>query len=116
MVDHVTCAWTGASGKKYIYEVCLRHPEVTHNQPGNFIYARLDERKRWVPIYIGEGNLTQRAAMDRRVGACIEAHGATHVHVHVNFEKEDRIAEEKDLLEQFPQVYLPEGCNEKRGS
>jgi hypothetical protein len=32
----------------------------------------------------------------------------------VSFDKEDRLAEEKDLLNDFPQAYVPDGCNEKR--
>jgi hypothetical protein len=35
--------------------------------------------------------------------------------VHVNFKKDDRLAEEQDLLDNFPQAYAPEGCNEKLG-
>jgi len=66
-------------------------------------YAKMDEHKRWGPIYIGEGNLTQRAGPDPRGVESIDAKGATHVHVHVNYDREDRIA----------QAYAPEGCNEK---
>ncbi len=62
-------------------------------------------------IYIGEGNLTQRAGT-RRLG-CIDAKRATHVHVHVNYNHDDRVAEVRDLLENFPQAYVPDGCNEK---
>ena len=66
-----------------------------------------------VPIYIGEGNLTQRAAPDWRGIQCIEAKGATHVHLHVNYDRDDRLAEVKDLLENFSQAQVPDGCNEK---
>jgi hypothetical protein len=111
-----TCTWTGASGKKYIYNVHRRHPEVTPNEAGNFIYAKVNKQKGWVPVYIGQGDLTQRAAMDRHGSACVDAKEATHVHLHVNFKKEDRLAEVKDLLDNFPQAYLPDGCNEKQGS
>jgi hypothetical protein len=114
MVDSVTSTWTGASGKKYVYEVHTRHPKLTPNQAGNYIYARMDEH-RWVPIYIGEGNLTQRAAIERRDVECIDAKGATHVHLHVNYDRDDREAEVRDLLENFPQAYVPEGCNKKKG-
>jgi hypothetical protein len=107
-----TCTWTGASGQKYVYDVYRRHPEVPPNQAGNFIYAKMDEQKRWVPIYIGCGDLTQRAAVERRCVECIDAKGATHVHLHVNYDKEDRFAEEKDLLDNYPQAYIPDGCNE----
>jgi hypothetical protein len=114
MADHLTCTWTGASGKKYIYEVHARHPKLTPNEPGNYIYAKLDQHKKWLPIYIGQGNLTQRAAIDPRGVECINAKGATHVHLHVNYDRDDRLAEEKDLLESYPQAYVPDGCNTKQ--
>ena len=40
MADHLTCTWTGASGRKYIYEIYARHPKLAANEPGNFIYAK----------------------------------------------------------------------------
>ena len=115
MADSLTCTWTGASGRKYVYEIYPRHPKLPPNEPGNFIYAKMDAHRRWLPIYIGEGNLTQRAGPDPRGLACIDAKGATHVHVHVhvNYDRDDRFAEAKDLLENFPQAYAPDGCNEK---
>ena len=84
------------------------------HQVGNFIYSKLDRQKGWVPIYIGQGDLTQRGAHERDHTDCIDAKGATHVHWHVNFDKDDRLTEEKDLLANFPQTYAPEGCNEAR--
>jgi|SRR6516225_9592845 len=66
MADSLSCTWTGASGKKYIYEIHERHPKLAPNEAGNYIYAKMDEHRRWVPIYIGEGNLTQRAAVAPR--------------------------------------------------
>ncbi len=108
MVDRQTCTWTGASGTKYVYEVHPRHPTVAPNEPGNYIYAKMDEHRRWVPICIGEGNLTQRAAIDPRGIEWIDAQGATSVHLHVNYDRDDREAEVKDLLDNFPQVYVPQ--------
>ncbi len=105
-----TCTWTGASGRKYVYDVHPRHQKVPQ-EAGNFIYARMDERNRWIPIYIGQGDLAQRAAVEQERLACVDAKGATHVHLHVNFDKEHRLTEEKDLLDNFPQAYLPDGCN-----
>lgn len=113
MADHTTCTWTGASGKQYIYEIYARHPTLPPNEPGSYIYAKRDEHRRWVPVYIGEGNLTQRAAPDWRGAQCIDEKGATHVHLHVNYDRDDRLAEVKDLLENFSQAQVPDGCNEK---
>jgi len=55
---------------------------------------------------------TQRAAMERDRASCIEAKGAIHVHLHVNFDKEDRLGEEQELSN-FPQAYTPDGCNKE---
>jgi len=90
------------------------HPpdDISPNDPGNFIFAKRDARHRWVPVYIGHGNLTQVATFDQEKIACIAAKGATHVHVRVNFKKAKRIAEVSDLLANFPQAYATEGCNE----
>jgi len=113
MADHPTCTWTGASGRKYIYEIHARYPKLTPNEAGNYIYAKLDQHKKWIPIHIGHGNLTQRAATDLHCVECIDAKGATHVHLHVNYDRDDRRAEVQDLLDNFPQAYAPDGCNEK---
>jgi len=114
MADHLTCTWTGASGREYVYDIHTRHPALPPNEPGNFIYAKLNEHKRWLPIYIGEGNLTERAAADPRGVECVNAKGATHVHVHVNYDHAKRAAEVRDLLENFPQAYAPDGCNRQQ--
>ena len=99
----------------YVYEIHARHPRAYPNKPGNYIYAKLDEHKDWIPIHIGHGNLTQRAATDHGRVECIDAKGATHVHLHVNAGRDDREAEVEDLLDNFPQAYVPDGCTEKRG-
>ncbi len=57
MANHITCTWVGASGKQYIYEIHSRHPKLTPNQPGNYIYAKLDAHGRRLPIHIGEGRV-----------------------------------------------------------
>jgi hypothetical protein len=51
--NHITCTWTGASGKKYVYEVHARHPKLAPNEPGNYIHAKMGEHRRWMPIHIG---------------------------------------------------------------
>lgn len=104
---------------EYVYQVCTypvsRPPEVGANEPGNFIYAKRDAQRRWVPIFIGQGDLTQVATFDPRKIECIVSKDATHVHVRVNFDKGSRMAEVRDLLANFPQAYAPDGCNEQEG-
>ena len=115
MANHLTCTWTGASGRKYVYDVHARRPALTLKTGGNFIYAKMDERRRWVPVLIGHGDLLQRAAADSACLECVDMKGATHVHVHVNADRDRRLAEEHDLLENFPQALHPDGCNKLNG-
>lgn len=115
MAPQPTCTWTGASRKKYVYDVHGLRLDIPPNEPGNFIYAKMDEQHRWIPVYIGQGNLTQLATVDPDRMACVALKGATHVHIHVNFDKEDRLAEVEDLLAEFPQAYAPQGCNQQVG-
>lgn len=117
MANHASSTWTGASGMEYVYQVCTYPvsdpPEIGANEPGNFIYAKRDAQRRWIPIFFGRGDLTQVGAFDPQKIKCIESKDATHVHVRVNFDKESRIAEVKDLLANFPQALAPDGCNEQ---
>jgi hypothetical protein len=46
MTNHLTCTWTGASSRKYVYEINARHPKLSPNEPGNYIYAKMDEHRR----------------------------------------------------------------------
>jgi hypothetical protein len=115
MAEDQTCEWPGVSGKKYKYWVYPRHPKLK-DEAGNYIYAKVNDKNQWVPVYIGEGILSQRATGDNhhRI-ACIDRKGGTHVHAHLNSREADRRSEEKDLLANFPQAYEPTGCNVKEG-
>ncbi len=117
MPDHASCAWTGASGRKYIFEVCFfpgpGKPELGVSEAGTFICARMDSQRAWVPIFVGQGDLTEVGVFDPKKIECILEKGATHVHVRVNASKQARIAEVSDLLANYPQAYAPEGCNEQ---
>ena len=114
MPNHITCTWTGASGKKYVYEVYARHPKLAPNEPGNYIYANGRAQEMGADPY--RCRQLDAARTDRRRVDCINAKGATHVHVHVNSDRDDREAEVRDLLKNFPQAYAPDGCNEEEGS
>jgi hypothetical protein len=68
----------------------------------------------WQPMYIGEGDINDRAN-DKEHCECARKKGATHVHVHLGPIEQDRLAEERDLLDGYPEAYKPTGCNEKKG-
>jgi hypothetical protein len=115
MADNPTCVWTGASGASYTYHIHNNPPNFNAWQDGNYIYAKKNRDGRWVPIYIGEGDLSARCCDQHHQAQCIARKGATHVHAHLNSLQKARKAEEADLLAHYTNAYAPSGCNEKIG-
>ena len=105
--------WSGASGKKYGYWSKELPFSCDEGQDGNYIFTKIVNNV-WVPIYIGQGDLNDRTN-DPTHYKCATGKGATHVHVHTNSKKQDRLDEEDDLLDGHPSAYAPIGCNEKIG-
>ena len=114
MSEHITVNWIGTSGQRYKYYIYNLPANFNPNQDGNYIYSKLNANNKWVPIYIGQGDLKERIE-NHHQAACIARKGATHIHVHLNSKKEDRINEEKDLLANYTSAHQPTGCNESTG-
>ena len=115
MAEQEKCIWIGASGKRYEYGVHALPVTFNPNQDGNYIYAKLNSQRQWVPVYIGEGDLADRSSDNHHQTACIKSKGATHFHEHLNANQDDRRAEEQDLLARYTNSYKPVGCNERPG-
>jgi len=113
MAEHPTCNWTGATGTEYAYYIYQLPASFNANQDGNYIFSKKNADGRWVPIYIGEGDLSERVSDSHHQAACIKNKGATHAHVHLNGTEKARKAEEADLLARYSNAYKPNGCNEK---
>jgi hypothetical protein len=90
--------WTGASGASYTYYIRPRAAKLAPNQMGNYIYAKKNSEGHWRPVYIGQGDLSKPNLPHELLGA----RGATHVHMHLTFTDEARLAEERDLLARYP--------------
>ena len=103
-----TVEWTGKSGRKYTYWVYPLPVNFT-SVPGNYIFAKRNERGQWVPVYIGEtGDLSERFE-NHHAMHCIRKNNATHLLVHKSSsERSKRLNEETDLL----QNYSP-SCNKQ---
>ena len=110
-----TCNWKGASADLYTYHIHKLPVNFDSGQIGNYIYAKLNSDNKWVPIYIGEGELCDRCSDQHHRADCIGRRGATHVHAHLNADEDDRLAEEQDLLARYTNAYAPSGCNIKQG-
>ena len=111
----MTCNWKGKSNTTYEYQIHELPVSFKDDQPGNYIYSKLNDKHLWVPIYIGEGDLGDRIGDDHHQSACIARKGATHVHVHLNDPQSVRQKEEADLLGRYTNAYKPSGCNVKKG-
>jgi hypothetical protein len=97
MTDPI-CSWTGASGVSYVYYIRPRGSALAPNQMGNYICAKKNSEGQWVPVYIGQGDLSASGSQQR----LLDSRGATHVHMHLTTTEEARLAEERDLLARYP--------------
>ena len=70
--------WIGATGMRYIYLVNILPKPIPGDHDGNYIFAKKNATGDWIPIYIGEGNLTDRLSDSHHQAACIRQKGATH--------------------------------------
>ena len=114
MTEAPTCDWTGQSGETYRYWIYPLPATFDPSQPGNYIFAKMDTQGYWQPIYIGQGDLNDRAR-NHHQSQCIQSKGATHFHCHKNAAEQARLTEEAGLLAYYSQAYRPIGCNERPG-
>jgi hypothetical protein len=95
------CIWVGASGKNYEYEIYSMNT-TWNDVPGNYIFAKETSPHRWVAVYIGETESFKDRLPNHNELSCIQRNGGTHIHVHVNSNKQARLDEETDLLANSP--------------
>lgn len=96
--------WEGKSGKTYGYWI---HPIGTafKDEPGNYVFAKETQPRRWRPLYIGQTSSLRDRLADHEKEACAKRNGATHIHAHVNTAGEDaRRVEESDLIQKWSPV------------
>ena len=107
-----TWNWIGASGRPYSYKLFELPVSFSPREYGNYVLARHGGGGRWIPVYVGEGELAKRISPNHYKAHCIEQKGATHAHVHLNSDEHDRRAEVRDLLARNAEAYEPLGCND----
>jgi len=111
MPDTQTNEWIGKSGRAYRYTIYPLPTRFSPGQPGNYVFAKRDADGHWTPLYIGQGDLNDRA-IHHHQAQCLRVKGATHFHCHKAALEQHRRREEIDLLLNPPQAYQPAGCNE----
>ena len=92
-----TIEWVGQSGKTYKYWI---YPigQSFKAQAGNYIFARQTKPNTYLPIYIGQTEDLSERFDDHHKKDCIKREGATHIHAHLNADKQSRLDEESDLI------------------
>ena len=93
-----TLQWAGQSGREYRYKIYPFSADFKP-VPANYIYARLSEGGRWIPIYVAQTrDLHQRPEGGGKHDGAVRK-GATHIHVHASAEGQAaRCEEERDLI------------------
>ena len=112
MAEREKYQWTGATGTEYTYFIYTRSEaeRLDSGHKGNYILAKkVVHRLRpwmqpvtyWKAIYIGQGDLGDRAR-DHKDSGCINDAGSTHFHCHVRngSSKKARTDEEADLTKE----------------
>lgn len=99
MSQNQECTWTGASGKQYQYSI---HKKGTTFKAlsGNYIFAKVVANK-WQAIYVGQTSDLSERFDDHHKMPCIDRHGATDIHVHVNDAEQARLDEEADIIRNY---------------
>ena len=113
MVKKETSEWIGVYDQHYRYNVHDLPANFDRGKYGNYIFAKKSNDGHWIPIYIGQGDLSVIIGKASPQLKCIKEMGATHVHIHQNNSEWVRTTEEHDLLESYLKVFKPFGCNFK---
>jgi predicted GIY-YIG superfamily endonuclease len=96
-----TCDWPGVSGKKYTYHV-YAFGTALKAEPGNYIYAKLNDKNQWAPLYIGETDDLENRVATHEKRECVRQNGVTHIHAHLTpGERSVRLEEETDIRKNF---------------
>jgi hypothetical protein len=77
------------------------------------MFARRAGDGRWVPVYIGQGNLKEQVS-DKIQVARARKKGASHILARTNPNEQLRRVEAHDMLAGHPEACAPTGCNENK--
>jgi hypothetical protein len=92
--------WIGKSGKKYQYLIYPLPPNFKA-VAGNYIFTKQNGSGNWVAVYVGQTEDLSERFDDHHKMPCIKRNSATHIHAHTNSNKNDRLDEESDLIENY---------------
>ena len=101
-----TILFTGKSGRQYKYWM---HPLGTtfKESPGNYIWVKQTQPGYFVPVYIGHTNNLQLRHGNHEKEPEVRRNGAVRICAHTSGTETERLAEEKDLIQNYKPV-----CND----
>ena len=102
---HQTIEWVGKSGTVYRYYIWPRGAYVDGGPPGNFIHVRETKDGVLEPLFIGQTDDLNVRILHKEYQQCVDAHGATQLHLHSNYKGEQARTEEKaDLIARWQPI------------
>lgn len=65
------------------------------------MFCKKNAAGKWTPQYFGQSKNLNNRLGNHEKEACAIANGATHIHAHLNELESKRLAEERDLIQNF---------------
>jgi len=105
-----TSSFSGASGADYSDNVFPTNFTPQDKQFYNYMFASLSSEGRWIPVFIGQGDLKQYLSDQALVRGAAHTR-STHVLAHISPDGQQRRTEASDMLASYPQALALSGCN-----
>ena len=103
-------SFSGASGADYSYGVFSANFTPQDKQFYNYMFASLSPEGRWIPAFIGQGDLKQYLSDQAQVRGLAHTR-STHVLAHISPNEQQRRMEASDMLASHPQALALSGSN-----
>lgn len=102
-----TILWTGKSCQQYKYWIYPLGTEFDE-KPGNYVFAKETQPGYLATVYIGQANNLKTRLGNHEKEQCARRNGGTHICAHTSGTEAQRLAEEKDLIQNYKPV-----CNDQ---
>jgi hypothetical protein len=93
--------WAGRSGQRYNFWTYVRGTTFSEPCPGIYIHAKVTPSNTWAPVYIGQTEDINVRLTNHEQENCVNQNGATHIHIRIVKDEDERLAAEKDLIQQW---------------
>jgi len=109
-MHQLTSSFSGASGTDYSYGVFPQNFVPQDQQFYNYMFASLSPEGRWIPAFIGQGDLKRYLSDQTHVRGVAHSR-STHVLAHISPDAQQRRMEASDMLASHPQALALSGIS-----